>query len=57
MIRNLEAEQRLAGIIYFNDNEPKSTRDHSSYLKNREDAEELWRMQITSQAFSEWLSF
>ena len=56
MMRNLEAKQRIAEIICFTEHELKSTIDYSSYLNNSKDAEELWRMQMTSQAYSEWLS-
>ena len=56
-MRALEAKQRLDKIISLLPvSKVESIIDYASYLKDREEAEELWRMQMTSQAYSEWLS-
>jgi len=56
-MRALEAKQRLDEIInLLPESKLESIIDYASYLKDKEEAEELWRMQMTSQAYSEWLS-
>jgi hypothetical protein len=49
--------QRLDEIVsLFHENKLKSVIDFASYLKDSEEAEELLRMQMSSQAYSDWLS-
>lgn len=56
-MRALEAKQRLDEIInLLPESKLESIINYASYLKDREEAEELWRMQMTSRAYSEWLS-
>lgn len=56
-MRALEAKQRLDKIInLLPESKLESIIDYASYLKDKEEAEELWRMQMTSQAYSDWLS-
>ena len=52
-----EAKQKLDEIIsVLPENRLKEVIDFASYLKNKEDAEELFGMQITSNAYIDWLS-
>ncbi len=56
-MRALEAKQRLDEIInLLPENKLKSVIDFASYLKDREETEELLRMQMSSKAYSNWLS-
>jgi hypothetical protein len=56
-MRALEAKQRLEEIIsLLPESKLKSVIDFASYLKDSEEAEELLRMQMSSQAYSDWLS-
>jgi len=56
-MRAVEAKQRLDEIIrLLPESKLESVIDYASYLKDREEAEELWRMQMTSHAYSDWLS-
>jgi len=56
-MRAVEAKQRLDEIIrLLPKSKLESVVDYACYLKDREEAEELWRMQMTSRAYSEWLS-
>lgn len=53
----LEAKRRLDEIVNsLPESKLELIIDFASYLKDKEEAEELWRMQMTSQAYSEWLS-
>ena len=56
-MRASEAKQRLDEIVsLLPESKLESIIDYASYLKDREETEEFWRMQMTSQANSEWLS-
>jgi hypothetical protein len=56
-VRALAAKQILDEIIHLlPENQLESIIDYASYLIDREENEILWRMQMTSQAYSEWLS-
>ena len=56
-MRALEAKQRLDEIInLLPENKLKSVIDFASYLKDREETEELLRIQMSSKAYSNWLS-
>jgi len=56
-MRALEAKRRLDEIVsLLPESKLESIIDYASYLKDREEAEEFWRMQMTSQAYSDWLS-
>ncbi|MCI0495977.1 hypothetical protein L0Z72_13315 [candidate division KSB1 bacterium] len=56
-MRALAAKQILDEIIHLlPENQLESIIDYASYLIDREENEILWRMQMTSQAYSEWLS-
>jgi hypothetical protein len=56
-MRALEAKHKLDEIVsLLLENKLKSVIDFASYLKDREETEEFWRMQMTSQAYSDWLS-
>ena len=56
-MRALEAKQRLDEIInLLPASKLESIIDYASYLKDREEAEELLRMQTSSQAYLDWLS-
>ncbi len=53
----LEAKQKLEEIIsVLPDNKLKEVIDFASYLRDREEAEELMKMQMSSEAYSDWLS-
>ena len=56
-MRALEAKQRLDEIInLLPENKLKSVIDFASYFKDREETEGLLRMQMSSKAYSNWLS-
>jgi hypothetical protein len=56
-MRALEAKQRLDEIInLLPENKLKSVIDFASCLKDREETEEFWEMQLSSQGYSDWLS-
>ena len=53
----LEAKQKLEKIIgVLSESKLKEVIDFASYLRDREEAEELLRMQMNSRAYLEWLS-
>ncbi|HHT9145979.1 MAG: hypothetical protein Q7J76_11860 [Candidatus Brocadiaceae bacterium] len=52
-----EAKQKLDEIIsVLPENRLKEVIDFASYLKNKGDAEKLFGMQISSNAYTDWLS-
>ena len=52
-----KAKQKLDEIIsVLSENRLKEVIDFASYLKNKGDAEELFGMQISSNAYTDWLS-
>lgn len=56
-MRALEAKQRLDEIINsLPESKLASIIDYASYLKDKEETEELWEMQLTSQGYLDWLS-
>ncbi|MDI6603424.1 MAG: hypothetical protein QME57_04975 [Patescibacteria group bacterium] len=53
----LEAKQKLEEIIsVLSESKLKEVIDFASYLRDREEAEELLRMQVNSRTYLEWLS-
>ena len=55
-MRALEAKQRLDEIInLLPENKLKSVIDFASYLKDREETEELLRIQMSSKAYLDWI--
>jgi len=56
-MRALEAKQQLNEIInLLPESKLKSVIDFASYLKDKEETEELLRMQMSSKAYLDWLS-
>lgn len=56
-MRALKAKQQLDEIVrLLPESKLKSVIDFASYLKDKEEAEELLRMQMSSEAYVEWLS-
>jgi len=52
-----EAKQRLDEIIsVLSENKLKEVIDFASYLRNKEETEELLRMQMSSKTYIDWLS-
>jgi hypothetical protein len=52
-----EAKQRLDEIIsVLSENKLKEVIDFAIYLRNKEETEELLRMQMTSKTYIDWLS-
>ena len=52
-----EAKQKLDEIIrVLSENKLKEVIDFASYLRSKEETEELLGMQITSKAYIDWLS-
>ena len=53
----LKAKQKLEEIIsVLPENKLEEVIDFASYLRGREEAEELLRMQMSSKAYLDWLS-
>ena len=53
----LNAKQKLEEIIsVLPENKLEEVIDFASYLRGREEAEELLRMQMSSKAYLDWLS-
>ena len=53
----LEAKQKPEEIVsVLPDNKLKKVIDFASYLGDREEAEELLKMQMNSEAYLDWLS-
>jgi len=53
----LETKQKLEEIIsMLPESKLKEVIDFASYLRDREEAEELLRMQMSSKAYLNWLS-
>jgi len=53
----LEAKQKLEKIIsILTESKLKEVIDFASYLRDKEEAEELLRMQMSSKAYLDWLS-
>lgn len=53
----LEAKQKLEEIIsVLPESKLKEVIDFASYLRDREESEELLRMQMSSKAYVDWLS-
>ncbi len=53
----LEAKQKLEEIISaLPESKLKEIIDFAGYLRDREETEELLRMQMSSKAYSDWLS-
>ena len=53
----LNAKQKLEEIIsVLPENKLEEVIDFASYLRDREEAEELLRMQMSSKAYLDWLS-
>jgi len=53
----LEAKQKLEKIIsILPESKLKEVIDFASYLRDKEEAEELLRMQMSSKAYLDWLS-
>jgi hypothetical protein len=56
-MRALEAKQQLDEIInLLPESKLKSVIDFASYLKDKEETEELLRMQMSSQSYLDWVS-
>lgn len=56
-MRALAAKQQLDEIVsLLPENKLKSIIDFASYLKDRQETEELLRMQMSSQGYLDWLS-
>ncbi|UCE07950.1 MAG: hypothetical protein JSW07_07940 [bacterium] len=56
-MRALKAKQRLDEIIsLLPESKLESIINFASYVKDREETKELLRMQMSSQAYLEWLS-
>ena len=54
----LEVKQRLDEIVsLLPENKLKSIFDFASYLKDKEQAEKLLRMQMSSEGYQNWLSY
>lgn len=52
-----EAKQRLDEIIsVLSENKLEAVIDFASYLRNKEETEELLRMQMSSKTYIDWLS-
>ncbi|MBC8390912.1 MAG: hypothetical protein ISS14_06025 [Actinobacteria bacterium] len=53
----MEAKQKLEKIIsILTESKLKEVIDFASYLRDKEEAEELLRMQMSSKAYLDWLS-
>ena len=53
----LEAKQKLEEIINtLSENKLEEVIDFASYLRDKEEARELLKMQTTSKAYLDWLS-
>jgi len=53
----LETKQKLEEIInVLPDSKLKAVIDFARYLRDREEAEDLFRMQMSSKAYLDWLS-
>jgi len=53
----MEAKQALEEIVsVLSESKLKEVIDFASFLRDREDKEELLRMQIRSKAYQDWLS-
>ncbi|MHB1254130.1 MAG: hypothetical protein ACYCZ1_08175 [Candidatus Humimicrobiaceae bacterium] len=53
----MEAKQKLEKIIsVLPEGKLKEIIDFASYLRDKEEAEELLRMQVSSKAYSDWLN-
>lgn len=53
----MEAKQKLEKIIsILPESKLKEVIDFASYLRDKEEAEELLRMQMSSKAYLDWLS-
>jgi len=53
----LEAKQKLEKIIsVLPESKLKEIIDFASYLRDKEEAEELLRMQVSSKAYLDWLN-
>ncbi|MCL4386231.1 MAG: hypothetical protein M1479_07710 [Actinobacteria bacterium] len=53
----MEAKQKLEKIIsVLPESKLREIIDFASYLRDKEEAEELLRMQISSKAYSDWLN-
>ncbi|MDZ7264623.1 MAG: hypothetical protein ONB16_08565 [candidate division KSB1 bacterium] len=56
-MRALEANQRMDKIIsLLPESKLKSIIDFASHLKGKEEAEEFLRMQMSSEAYRDWLT-
>ncbi|MEK7845969.1 MAG: hypothetical protein AAB257_03295 [Nitrospinota bacterium] len=52
-----DAKQKLEEIIgRLSDSKLKEVIDFASYLRNREKADELFRMEMNSKAYQDWLN-
>ncbi len=53
----LDAKQRLEGIInILPESKLEEVIDFASYLRDREEANEVLKMQMNSSAYQEWMS-
>ena len=56
-MRTSEVQQKLDEIIsVLSENRLKEVIDFASYLRSKEETEELFGMQISSKAYIDWLS-
>ncbi len=52
-----DAKQKLEEIVgRLSDSKLKEVIDFASYLRNREKADELFRMEMNSKAYQDWLN-